>query len=173
MIPTLVALYLAAIVAANLLLAVFGPRVAPLNGFALIAFDLATRDRLHTAWAGRGLWARMLALVGAGGALSLALAYATTAAPPDVVARIAWASCAAFVAAGLADAAVFAAGVRLPWLARANLSNVAGAAADSAVFGLLAGLPPAVILTLFAAKVAGGLLWSVALRPRQAAPAAA
>ena len=46
-----VALYLAAIVAANLLVATYGPAVAVLNAFWLIGLDLSLRDRLHDRWA--------------------------------------------------------------------------------------------------------------------------
>ncbi len=159
-VPALVLAYLAAIVAANLLAATYGPAVAVVNAFALIALDLTARDRLHEAWAGRGLWPRMLALIAAGGALSYAL---NVAAGP-----IALASCAAFAAAGLADALTYHAARRRPWLQRANLSNFAGAALDSGVFVLLAFGPAAwpLIPLQLAAKVAGGALWAWLLRPR-------
>ncbi len=159
-VPTLVAAYLFAIVAANLLVATYGPAVAIVNAFLLIALDLTARDRLHEAWAGRGLWPRMLALIATGGALSYLL---NAAAGP-----IALASCAAFGAAGLADALTYHAARRLPWLARANLSNLAGAALDSAVFVLLAFGPAAwpLIPLQLAAKAAGGALWAWLLRPR-------
>jgi hypothetical protein len=39
--------YAAAMVAANLLVSVFGPIITPLNAFVLIGFDLAMRDWLH------------------------------------------------------------------------------------------------------------------------------
>lgn len=163
----LIALYLAAIALANLSIAAFGPAAAVYNALIFVAFDLATRDRLHAAWEGRRLWPRMLALIAAGGALSAALAGLLGAAPPDVVARIAGASCLAFMAAGLSDAAVFQAARRWPWLARSNASNVAGALADSLVFGLLLGFPPAVVALQVGAKVAGGAVWSLILEPRQ------
>jgi uncharacterized PurR-regulated membrane protein YhhQ (DUF165 family) len=161
----LITAYLAAIVTANLLLAVFGPPVAVLNALVLVALDLVARDRLHRAWAGRGLWPRMLLLIAAGGALSYALSWLTPA-PPEVVARIALASCAAFSAAGLADALVYQRLRSHPWLTRANGSNVAGALVDSLVFGLLVGLPWPIIALQALAKVAGGAVWAWALRPR-------
>lgn len=163
MTPThaVVAAYLAAVVAANLLVTWLGPAVAVVNAFVLIALDLSARDRLHTAWAGRGLWPRMLGLIAAGGALSLLLGGSG---------RVALASCAAFVAAGAADAAAFHAARRLDWLRRANLSNLAGAAVDSLLFPLLAfGLPLLwpVVAGQLAAKVLGGALWAYLLRPRR------
>jgi hypothetical protein len=51
----LVGLYIAAITAANLLVAEFGPVISPLNAFFLIGLDLSLRDRLHDLWAGRQL----------------------------------------------------------------------------------------------------------------------
>jgi uncharacterized PurR-regulated membrane protein YhhQ (DUF165 family) len=163
--PALICAYLAAIVAANLLLAAYGPPAAVLNALALIGSDLVARDRLHTAWEGRRLWPRMLALIAAGGALSYALSWLTPA-PPQVVARIALASCAAFALAGVADALAFQGLRGRPWLTRANGSNVAGATVDSLAFGLGVGLPWPVIALQLLAKAAGGAAWAWALRPR-------
>jgi queuosine precursor transporter len=42
-----VAAYAAAIVAANLSVAAFGPAISPVNAFLFIGFDLALRDWLH------------------------------------------------------------------------------------------------------------------------------
>lgn len=157
----LIIAYLAAIVAANLLVATFGPAVVIPNALVLIALDLVSRDRLHEAWAGRGLWPRMFALIGVGGLISYVL---NMAAGP-----IAVASCAAFASAGLADAAVYHLCRRMPWLHRANLSNVAGATLDSAVFVLLAFGPAMwpLIPAQIAAKLMGGLVWSLILQPRK------
>jgi queuosine precursor transporter len=65
-----VVLYLAAIVAANLTVAAFGPGVSVVNAFLLIGLDLTVRDRLHDAWEGRELWLRMAVLIATGGAIS-------------------------------------------------------------------------------------------------------
>jgi hypothetical protein len=51
----MIILYLAAIVAANLSVAHFGPSVAVLNAFLFIGLDLTTRDALHERWRGRNL----------------------------------------------------------------------------------------------------------------------
>jgi queuosine precursor transporter len=143
------AAYAAAMVLANLAVAQFGPVVTPVVAFVLIGFDLAMRDWLQIrlkAW-------QMGALILATGALTLVLNPAAD--------RIAVASCASFIAAALADWAVF---VRLPgsWLKRSNGSNVAGAAVDSLLFPTLAfgALMPGIVLAQFAAKVAGGAVWS-------------
>lgn len=157
MIPTL--LYLTAIVAANSTIAHFGPASAILVAFFFIGFDLLMRDHLHERWLDRGLWFRMLALIAAGGALS----YAMNA---DAV-SIAVASSAAFILAGIADAATYHALRRTPWMVRSNASNAPAAVVDSVVFVALAfgGFLWPIILGQILAKVAGGLLWSFLLRP--------
>lgn len=158
----LIAVYLTAITAANLLISIYGPAVAIVNAFLLIGLDLVARDRLHDLWVGRALWPRMLALIAAGGLLSLLLGGSG---------RVALASCLAFIGAGASDALAYRALARRGWMARANGSNLAGAVVDSAMFPLLAfGLPllwPIAVGQLLA-KVAGGAMWAWALRPRHA-----
>jgi uncharacterized PurR-regulated membrane protein YhhQ (DUF165 family) len=147
--------YAAAMVAANLTVAQFGPSVMPFVAFALIGMDLALRDWLHIRlkpW-------HMAALIAGTSVLTFMLNPAAE--------RIAFASAVAFGAAALADWAVFA---RLPgsWFRRANGSNVAGAAVDSLLFPTLAfgALMPGVVLAQFVAKVAGGALWAWVLSRR-------
>ena len=148
-----VLLYTAAMVAANLSVAAFGPAVTPLNAFLLIGLDLSLRDWLHVRlrpW-------QMLALIGATGALTYLL--------NPAAGIIAVASAVAFTAAALADWAVFA---RMPgsWLQRANASNVAGAAVDSLLFPTIAfgAFLPHIVALQFVAKVAGGAMWAWVLR---------
>ena len=160
----LVAIYLAAVVVANLTVAYFGPAVVILNAFVLIALDLTTRDRLHEAWHGDP-W-KLGALILAGGALSAAL---NAAALPVAVA-----SCAAFAAAGAVDSLVYARLAERGWYWKTNGSNAASAAVDSLVFlGVMAGfglLPWALVPVLAAgqwlAKFVGGALWSWVLARR-------
>lgn len=159
----LIATYLLAIVAANLLVAAFGPTVVILNSFVLIAFDLASRDALHDAWRGRHLWSRMAALIAAGSLLSWLL---NAGAGP-----VALASFLAFAAAGAADAAIYHLLRNRPRLTRMNGSNVVSGLIDSVVFlSLLAALSelpwatvPVLVLGQWLAKVTGGALWSVVL----------
>lgn len=155
-----VAVYFAAIVCANLLVAALGPWVSPINSFLLIGLDLALRDRFHDVWQGRGLWPRMLALIAGAGLVSYLL--------NPAAAHIAIASVTAFCVAGLVDALIYHRLRHLPFFQRSNASNVGGAAADSLIFPTLAFgvLMPAVILLQFAAKVAGGALWTWALGNR-------
>lgn len=93
----MILLYIGAIVAANLSVATFGPWASPLNSFLFIGLDLSLRDRLHDRWLGKGLWWRMLGLIGSAGAISYAL--------NPAAGKIAAASVAAFCAAGAREPA--------------------------------------------------------------------
>lgn len=154
----LISLYLAAIVAANLLVTIYGPAVAILNAFLFIGLDLTCRDALHAAWERRYLWPKMAALITAGSLLSWLL---NRDAGP-----IALASFVAFACAGTVDALAYTLLKERAYLLRVNGSNVLGAAADSLIFPALAfGLPLLwpIVLGQFVAKVAGGFVWSVIL----------
>jgi uncharacterized PurR-regulated membrane protein YhhQ (DUF165 family) len=147
-----IAIYAAAMTAANLTVAAFGPVVTPLNAFVLIGLDLALRDWLHVRlrpW-------QMGALIAATGLLTYLLNPAAQ--------TIAVASAISFAVAALADWLVF---VRMPgtWFQRSASSNVAGALVDSLLFPTLAfgALLPAIVLMQFAAKVVGGALWAYVL----------
>lgn len=154
-----IVLYLSAIVLANLLVVNFGPSVTIVTAFALIGLDLTTRDYLHEQWRGRGLWLKMLALIGTGSLLSYALNM--NAGP------IALASFVAFLAAGFADTLIYWLLGEKSKLLRINGSNVVSSAVDSVIFPLLAfGLPLLwwIVIGQFVAKVIGGFIWSVVLR---------
>ncbi len=147
-----ITIYAAAMIAANLTVAHFGPWVSPINAFVLIGLDLTLRDVLHA----RLRSSQMLGLIAATGVLTYALNPAAGA--------IAVASAVAFTAAALVDTGAFLR-LRGSWLFRANGSNVAGAAVDSLVFPTLAfgALMPQIVVLQFAAKVVGGALWAWAL----------
>lgn len=151
------AVYIASIVAANLSIAAFGPWVSPINAFALIGLDLALRDHLHERWFGPGLWPRMLVLIAFAGLVSYLL--------NPVAGRIAAASVFAFCVSGLVDAVTYHFMCRCPYLMRSNVSNTAGALADSLIFPTVAfgSLMPGIVMLQFMAKVAGGFVWSLAL----------
>lgn len=154
----LVALYLAAVVAANLTVTWFGPDAAIVVAFVFIGLDLTTRDTLHDRWRGRRLWWRMLALIATGGALSW-LVNADAG-------WIAVASTVAFVAAGVTDTLVYRVlGDRSQRL-RVNGSNVVSAAVDSLVFPTVAfgAFLPGIVLGQWLAKVVGGAVWLEVLR---------
>ena len=149
--------YLAALVLANLSVATFGPVVTPINAFLLIGLDLSLRDYLHERWQHNHLWLRMLGLIASAGALSWLLNPASG--------LIAIASVVAFTASSLVDTAVYHLLRRKPYLVRSNSSNTAAAAVDSILFPSIAfgGFLPLIVLGQFAAKVAGGFLWSLLL----------
>lgn len=150
--------YAAAMIAANLTIAAFGPWVSPINAFFLIGLDLALRDWLHVRLK---VW-QMGALIGATGLLTYLLNPAAQ--------TIAIASAVSFAVAAVADWLVF---LRMPgtWFRRSASSNVAGAAVDSLIFPTLAFgvLMPQIVLMQFAAKVAGGTGWAWLLSRRLAA----
>ena len=154
----LVALYLAAIVAANLTVVWWGPRWSIVNAFLFIGLDLTARDGLHDAWRGRHLAAKMGALVAAGSLLSWAL--------NADAGRIALASFVAFAAAATTDALVYHRYRNRPPYDRINRSNLAAAAVDSLLFPLIAfGWPLLWDISIgqFGAKVGGGLVWAYLL----------
>lgn len=159
----MIALYLAAIVLANLTVAAFGPGVSIVNAFLLIGFDLTARDALHERWHNRGLWWKMLLLVASGSLLSYGLN--RNAGP------IALASFVAFAAAGLVDLIVYQIlRRRVGMFGRMNGSNVFSAAVDSIVFPTLAfgGFLPLITLGQWLAKVGGGVLWAWVLTRKAA-----
>jgi queuosine precursor transporter len=158
----LILMYITAIIAANLSVAMFGPSVTVFNAFVFIALDLTTRDALHERWQGRNLWRNMLLLIGAGSLLSAALNM--NAAP------IALASFVAFAAAGIADTLTYQLLGDKSRLVKINGSNLISAAVDSLIFPALAfGLPLLwpIVLGQFAAKVIGGFIWSLVLQSRK------
>lgn len=150
-------IFVAAIALANLLVAWLGAWVSPLNAFVLIGLDLSLRDHLHDKWRNE-LW-RMGLLIAGAGALSYILNPASG--------RIAIASVVAFTVASTFDALVYHGLIQRRWLIRSNGSNLAGAAADSVAFPLIAfGVFPgvaAIIGLQFVAKLSGGAVWSLAL----------
>lgn len=153
----LVALYLVAIVAANLLVAQFGPSISILNAFLFIGLDLTTRDVLHEKWQSN-LWLKMLALIAAGSLLSWFLN--RNAGP------IALASFVAFAGAGIADTVVYQLLGDKSRLIKINGSNVVSAGVDSLLFPALAfgwSLMWGIVLGQFVAKTVGGFLWSLVI----------
>jgi uncharacterized PurR-regulated membrane protein YhhQ (DUF165 family) len=158
----LVALYLSAVVVANLLVTAYGPSATIPAALVLVSLTLTARDVLHDRWTGRALSLRLGALIAAGSILSYLL--------NAKAAQIAIASCAAFAASEAVDALVYHALRRRPVLARTNASNVAGALVDSVIFPTLAfGIfLPWVIAGQAAAKVVGGFAYSLLRRQRRA-----
>lgn len=147
--------YAVAMVAANLLVATFGPSISPINAFLLIGLDLTLRDWLHVrlkTWQMGGL------IVGTG-----AFTYLLNPA----AGMIAVASALSFLVAALVDWAVFVKTTG-SWIKRANISNSAGAAVDSLLFPTIAFgvLMPEIVALQFVAKVSGGAVWSYFLEKK-------
>ena len=152
----IVALYLWAIITANVTVAIFGPSVAILNAFLFIGFNITSRDKLHDSWHGKNLKRNMFLLILAGSVLSLILG----------AGRIAIASFIAFAVSESLDAISYHALREKNKLLQINGSNIVSASADSILFPLLAfGWPPllAIMLGQFLAKVFGGAIWSIIL----------
>lgn len=146
--------YVGAIVAANLLIATYGPAFSIINAFVLIGFDLAVRDYLHDVWQNHRL-EKMSVLIATAGAISYVANPASG--------RIALASFVAFILASLVDWIVYHYLRDKRWMIRANASNVAGAGADSILFPAVAfGFPLLIPIMIgqFVAKILGGFLWS-------------
>lgn len=148
------AIFISALVAANLLVAYFGPWFSIFNSFLLIGLDLSIRDKLHDSWKNKHLPIKMGGLILVASAVSYLLNPATG--------MIAIASFVAFALAMLVDTLVYHFLKEKPWFIRSNGSNIAGAAVDSMTFPTIAfgGLMPEIVALQFVSKVSGGVLWS-------------
>jgi len=148
--------YAVAMVAANLLVATFGPSISPINSFFLIGLDLALRDWLHVRLK---TWQMGCLIVGTG-----LITYALNPASE----MIAIASATSFLVAALVDWAIFVKTTG-SWIKRSNISNTAGAAVDSLLFPTIAFgvLMPEIVALQFIAKTSGGAIWSYLLQKYQ------
>lgn len=150
--------YLAAVVAANLVVARFGPASTLLTAFLFIGLNLTLRDRIHDAWIRSGrIVPKMALLIAAGSVLSWLL---NRSAGP-----VALASFVAFAAAETTDALIYQAVHRRPWVQRANISNSGSALVDSIVFPTLAfrEFLPLIVLGNYVIKLGGGFAWSLVI----------
>ena len=141
--------YIAAVVAANITVALFGPAVTPINAFIFIGLDLSLRNLLGIKWPPL----KMLALIGFAGLLSYLLNPASGV--------IAFASMCAFVGAAIADWLTFRA-ISGAWLRRCLGGVIVGASVDSLLFPTIAfgAVLPSIVAAQFVAKVLGGALWA-------------
>lgn len=153
-------IYIAALVAANLLVAWLGVWFSLVNAFVLIGLDLSLRDKLHDLWEGDKLPIKMGGLIATASIVSYAINPATG--------MIAFASLAAFSLSMVADAFAYQYLKGKNWLIRANGSNIAGSAVDSVVFPTIAfgGLMLEIVALQFIAKVCGGYIWSKVLEKK-------
>lgn len=156
-----IVMYLAAIIAANLITAKFGPSASIVNAFLFIGLDLTGRDKLHEAWKGNHLMLKMGGLIATGSILSYLLNRNSGI--------IAIASFVAFACAAVVDTLVYQLLHGRAYMVKVNGSNVVSAAVDSMIFPTIAfgGVMWLVTLGQFAAKVGGGLIWAFILKKRK------
>lgn len=153
----LITIYLTAIVSANLLVARFGTQAVLPVAFIFIGLDLTSRDYLHELWH-RKLWLKMGVLIGCGSLLTWLL--------NKDAGQIALASFSAFLCAGIVDTISYQLLSKRRFMYRVNGSNLFSSLTDSTIFLTIAfgAFMPMLILAQFTVKVAGGFLWSLALR---------
>lgn len=151
----LIAVYVAAMVVANLLVWWLGPWFSPVNALLLIGLDLTLRDVMQEKLS---KW-MMACVIIVGGAITWVVNPAAQ--------HIAIASAVAFLVSAMCDWMTYTALRSRPWLIRSNASNVVGAAVDSLIFPTLAfgAFMPVIILGQFVAKTLGGFVWSILLSP--------
>jgi len=152
------AIFISALVAANLLVAIFGPWFSILNSFLLIGLDLSIRDKLHDSWKNKHLPIKMGGLILVASVVSYLLNPATG--------MIAIASFVAFALSMIADSLAYHYLANRSWFVRSNGSNLVGAGVDSIAFPTIAfgGLMPEIVALQFFSKVGGGFLWALLLR---------
>ncbi len=141
--------YIAAVVAANITVALFGPVITPINAFIFIGLDLSLRNLLGVKWPPL----KMLALIAFAGLVSYLFNPASGV--------IALASVCAFVGAAIADWLTFRA-ISGEWFRRCMGGVTVGAAVDSLLFPTIAfgAILPSIVAAQFAAQVLGGALWA-------------
>jgi len=153
----LIAMYLVAIVVANLTTAVFGPSWSIVNACVLIGLDLTTRDYLHEAWH-KGRWWKLSLLIASGSLISWVL--------NKDAGQIAIASFVAFASAGVIDTIAYHLLKDKAHTLKVNGSNILSSATDSLLFPWIAfgSIMPWITIGQFVAKVAGGFIWYWVLR---------
>ncbi len=154
-VPALVTLWLAAIVVANLTITHYGPKASIVTAFGLIGLNLCTRDALQTWWYPKP-WLKMAALILAGSSLSYALNSSSA------TATIAVASAIAFASSESLEGVIYHLARRKPWVERANIAAIFGAALDSILFVWIAfGFNWEIVTAQSFAKLAGCFVWSL------------
>lgn len=149
MIAVSVVVYVAAMIAANLSAATFGPSITPVNAFFLVGLDLTLRNLLALKLNKY----QMIFLISVSSLLSYLFNPASG--------MIAFASFVAFLSSALVDWFVFST-ITGMWIKRCIGGVAAGAIIDSIVFPTIAfgSLMPVIVFFQFAAKVIGGTIWA-------------
>ncbi len=150
--------FLASIITANILAAIYGAKAAIIVAFTLIGLDLTVRDTLHEIWHGKNLWFKMLGIISAGSAISYLI--------NRNAGTIAIASFLAFLLASLVDFVVYSILHKKKWIVKSNCSNVFSSLTDSLVFPTVAfgGFSLFITAGQFLAKFLGGFLWTLVLK---------
>lgn len=144
--------FLAAVVAANLIVNHYGPSSTPYVAFGLIGAALIFRDKFADLVGPQRILAQG-ALIGAGALLTYLI--------NQDAALIAKASVIAFAASEAVEGTIYYLIHKRPWMERAPLAATAGAAVDSVLFITIAfGFSFQIAFAQFVAKVAGGFLWA-------------
>lgn len=151
----LVTVYLAAIVAADLIVTKMGARGLIVTGLFLIPFDLISRDQLQDMWRGSSLKKKMAALICSGSIIAFLI-------NPDAK-NVAIASAAGFMIAGTVDYLIYSVLIDRPKLLKMNVSNIFASMADSISFQLIAfgAVNFEIAGTQTALKIVGGFFWSL------------
>ena len=151
-----VAMFLGAVVAANMAVAAYGQLALVFTAWVVIPFDMLTRDLLHEKWRGDRLALRMGSLVLTGGLITVAINHASW--------RIAIASCIAFAMAMTVNSLVFERLIHRSRFVRMTASNAAAAVVDSIAFPAIAFMSINVSLSAWQAvsKTLGGVAWTAA-----------
>jgi uncharacterized PurR-regulated membrane protein YhhQ (DUF165 family) len=153
-IGALVVPYLAAVVAANLLVKHYGPSWAPVIAFVAVAAVLIFRDAFADL-AGQRWLAQLLqlGLIAVGALLTYLL--------NQDAALIAKASVIAFAASETTEQAIYFVLRNRPWMDRAPISALFAAAVDSVLFLTIAfGFDFRLVFYQWSAKVAGAWVWA-------------
>lgn len=150
---TFVPVYLAAFVAANLLVKHCGAPGLLVSSFVLIPFDFVCRCIFHETWKGKRLVLNLLLLTAAAGLVTFLI--------NKEAANIAAASFAGFAVAQLGAGLYYQANKKQNWFRKVNVSDAIGIVLDSIVFQLVAfaTINPYITAGQVVVKLLGGLLW--------------
>lgn len=151
----LIALYLAAIVAANNIVTYMGPSGLFITATFLIPFDLIARDQLQENWRGSYMLPKMAAVI----CLGSILAYLFNSDTKLVSA----ASAVSFLIAGSIDCFLYTILDGKKKFIKMNLSNLGASIADSFIFQWIAfgAVSYTIAWQQITLKLLGGLFWSV------------
>ena len=154
MIGAMIALYLSAVVIANLVVAHYGQAALPFTAFLLVPLDLVTRDVLHHEWESDRLWPKMTALIAAGSVLAFLLNHDAG--------RVALASFLAFASAGAINTWIYHLLKNGSRYQRMVTSSCVAAVVDSVVFPFVAFDHPSILLcaSQATAKMMSGAIFS-------------